>query len=243
MSKSAYVHSVETCGTVDGPGIRYILFLKGCPLRCKYCHNPDTWINEDGEEKSVDEIMKEVRRYKSYFQASGGGITVSGGEPTLQADFVGELFKQCREEGIHTCLDTSGYCEIEDVKELLENTDLVLLDIKQIDNIKHRELTGVENIKTLQFAKYLEEQNIPVWIRYVLVPQHTDDTKDIEDLGKYLGTLSNIQRVEVLPYHEMGISKWESMNMDYPLKGITSPSKESVEKAKDILKKHNLEVY
>lgn len=233
-----YIHSIETCGTVDGPGIRYVVFTQGCPLRCRYCHNPDTWKISDGKEITVDEIIADAVKYKPYMKFSGGGLTLTGGEPTLQIDFATELFKRCRKEGIHTALDTSGYVDIEKADKLLRYTDLVLLDIKHIDRDKHMDITGVPNDKTLRFAQHLSDMKIPTWIRYVLVPGLTDDEKDIESLAQFVSSLSSVERVEILPYHIMGVNKWEKLGYDYTLKNVNPPSEADVAKATAIFKKH-----
>lgn len=240
MSSKARVHSIETCGTVDGPGIRYILFLAGCPLRCKYCHNCDTWKAQVGRQMTVDEIMEDVIKYKPYFKFSKGGITVSGGEPTLQWEVLEELLRRCKEEGIHTCIDTSGYCDIDTADHFLPNTDLVLLDIKHIDDQKHRALTGVSNEKTLAFARHLMKTKIPMWIRYVVVPGYSDDPQDIEELCAFLNTLDNIQRVELLAYHKMGVSKWKELGLTYELEHVEPPTKEQMEEIREIFKKYNI---
>lgn len=235
MEIKGRVHSFETFGTVDGPGIRFIVFLKGCPLRCKYCHNRDAWSSEGAKLYTAEEIVSEVKKYRNFIDSSGGGITVSGGEPLIQPEFVGELFKKCREQGIHTAVDTSGYVNLEDVKEVLEYTDLVLLDLKQANEEKHRELTGVENGRIRQFTQYLADINKPVWIRYVLVPGYTDAEEDLMAAYNYLRNFKNIEKIEVLPYHTMGKEKWEKLCLDYPLEGVPTPTKEEVEKAKNIL--------
>lgn len=233
-----YIHSIETCGTVDGPGIRYVVFTQGCPLRCRYCHNPDTWKISEGKEITVDEIISDAVKYKPYMKFSGGGLTLTGGEPTLQIDFATELFKRCRKEGIHTALDTSGYIDIEKADKLLRYTDLVLLDIKHIDRDKHMDITGVPNDKTLRLAQHLSDMKIPTWIRYVLVPGLTDDEEDIENLARFVSGLSSVERVEILPYHIMGVNKWEKMGYHYTLKNVNPPSQADVAKAITIFKKH-----
>ncbi len=235
MEIKGRVHSFETFGTVDGPGIRFIVFLKGCPLRCKYCHNRDAWSSEGAKLYTPQEVMKEVLKYKNFIEASHGGITVSGGEPLIQQEFVMELFKLCREAGIHTAVDTSGYVNVEDVKETLEYTDLVLLDLKQANTKKHMELTGVDNERIKLFTSYLGEIGKPVWIRYVLVPGYTDDEEDLLSAYNYLKGFKNIEKIEVLPYHSMGKVKWEKLNVEYPLEGVPSPSQEEVDRAKNIL--------
>lgn len=242
MSLTGKIHSIETCGTVDGPGIRFVVFLQGCPLRCKYCHNPDTWNIKDGEERTTTELIKEIKKYKSYMKFSGGGVTVTGGEPLLQTEFVKELFKKCREEGIHTTLDTSGYLFNDKVKEVLEYTDLVLLDIKSYNKEQYRYITGVNLDPTLSFMAYLSERKIPVWIRYVLVPNLSDNEQDIEDLSIYLSGFNNIEKIELLPFHKMGEYKWEELGYDYELKETIEPTKEEIITAMAILKSHNLNV-
>lgn len=237
------IHSIETCGTVDGPGIRYILFTQGCPLRCKYCHNPDTWKMTDGKETDTDALISEIVKYKSYMKFSGGGLTVSGGEPLLQPDFVKDLFIKCKENDVHTCLDTSGFIDIEKADPVLDYTDLVLLDIKSYNPEVFKDLTGVPLDPTLSFAKHLAERNIPVWIRYVLVPDLTDNPEDIEQLAKFLTTLQNVQRIDILPFHKMGEYKWEQLGYDYALTDTTEPTKESVKLAKDIFIQNNLPIH
>lgn len=231
------IHSIETFGTVDGPGIRYVVFMQGCPLRCIYCHNRDTWDPKRGREVTVDEIIEDLQKYLQYIAFSGGGITVTGGEPTLQAEFVAALFKRCKEIGVHTALDTSGFAEIKKVEELLQYTDLILLDMKQMNSEKHKLITGVEYTKIHRFAKYAAEKKIPVWIRYVLVPGYTDDEKDLADAAEFIGSLGVVERVDVLPYHSMGEYKWEELGEKYVLHGVESPDKQQVEHAKQILTK------
>ncbi|ENQ3078661.1 pyruvate formate-lyase-activating protein [Bacillus multifaciens] len=235
------IHSVESCGTVDGPGIRYIIFTQGCLLRCQYCHNADTWEIGKGKEITVEEVMQDVTCYIPFMETSGGGITVSGGEPLLQLDFLIELFKKCKEIGIHTTIDSSGGCYSEDeefqrkLDILMEYTDLVLLDLKHIDSKKHRKLTGKHNEHILQFARYLSDKKKPIWVRHVLVPGVTDGTEDLEKLGAFIQSLDNVQKVEVLPYHKLGVYKWEALGHKYPLEGVEPPTEESVQKAKNIL--------
>ena len=231
------IHSFESLGTVDGPGIRFVVFLQGCSLKCKYCHNRDTWDYKAGTEYSVSDIVKKALRSKPFIQNSNGGVTISGGEPLLQANFVIELLKRLKEKGFHTCLDTSGNVKITPkIQELLSYTDLVLLDIKHIDNEKCIDLTGVSNHNTLEFAKYLNSNNIPVWIRQVLVPGITDDVEDLQKLIAFLDTLSNIEKIEILPYHDMGKFKWEELGDSYPLKDTPIPTIENITKAKEILR-------
>ena len=230
------LHSIESFGTVDGPGIRFVLFLQGCHLQCKYCHNRDTWDINGGEYKSVDEIIGKINRYKNYMLLSGGGVTVTGGEPLLQASFLLELFKKLKENGISTCIDTSGMVVLTDlIKEVLKYTDLVLLDIKHIDDEKCKELVGFSNKKELEFAKYFSENNINMWIRQVLVPGYTDNEQDLIRLKEFLKTLKTVQKVQILPYHSMGKFKWEKLGQKYPLEGVRDANQEDVERAKKIL--------
>ena len=235
-NKIAKVHSVETFGTVDGPGIRYVLFLQGCPLKCKYCHNRDTWDSSFGTVKTLDEILSEIKRYTAYFKTSHGGVTVSGGEPLLQAQFVTELFKELHKLNIHTALDTAGSIPINDtIKELLSYTDLVILDVKHINDEKAKELTGLSNKNNLDFAKYVDANNIPMWVRQVLVPGYTDSPEDLKELKKFIDSLSNVKRVEILPYHKLGEFKWTNLGEEYPLKTVSQPTDEQIAKAKEIL--------
>lgn len=237
------VHSIETFGTVDGPGIRYILFMQGCPLRCKYCHNRDTWDTKGGTEYTTDEIISQASKYSSYMKFSGGGITVSGGEATLQPEFLTELFAKAKKNGIHTCLDTSGFVDIDKIDSVLDNTDLVLLDLKHMVEEKSKDLTGVGIEKTLKLAKHLDERNIPVWIRHVLVPGVTDDVENLEKLGQFVSTLNNVDRLELLPYHSMGVHKWESMGLNYELKNVEDATKEDVDNAAEIVEKFGVTVF
>lgn len=237
------VHSIETFGTVDGPGIRYILFMQGCPLRCKYCHNRDTWDAKGGTEYTTDEIIDQALKYSSYMKFSGGGITASGGEATLQPEFLTELFAKAKKNNIHTCLDTSGFVDIETIDPILDNTDLVLLDLKHMVDDKSKDLTGVGIEKTLKLAKHLDDRNIPVWIRHVLVPGVTDDTENLEKFGQFVSTLNNVERIEILPYHSMGVHKWESMGLNYELKNIEDATKEDVDKAAKIVEQFGIEVF
>jgi pyruvate formate lyase activating enzyme len=239
----AKIHSIESCGTVDGPGIRFVVFTQGCPLRCQYCHNPDTWKMQDGKETSIDYLVEEALKYKSYMKFSGGGVTVTGGEPLLQVDFVKELFERLKDEGIHRAIDTSGYIFNDKVKEVLDLTDLVLLDIKHFDPTLYKNLTGVELAPTLNFLDYLGEKNIKVWIRYVLVPGLTDQLEHIEALAKHLSQFTNIERIELLPFHKMGEYKWKEMNLEYKLANVNEPTNESMLETLSTFKKHNSNVY
>lgn len=237
---NGYIHSIETFGTVDGPGVRYVIFTQGCPMRCKYCHNPDTWQPNIGNQKSADEILEDYEKYKPFLR--DGGITVTGGEPLMQIDFVTELFEKAQEKDIHTCIDTSGITFHEDNAKLIEKfdrlmkaTDLVLLDIKHINNMEHYELTGQYNDNILAFAKYIERKEVPVWIRHVVVPTITDNEDYLYQLGYFIGDLKNLKALDVLPYHDMGKVKYESMKMEYPLKDIPPLPKEEAVKAREII--------
>lgn len=230
------IHSFESFGTVDGPGIRFVIFMQGCPLQCKYCHNRDTWDATGGTEYQVDTIVQKALRLKPYIEVSKGGITVSGGEPLLQTAFVTELFKKIKEKKIHTALDTSGSLPLnENIQELLHYTDLVLLDIKHIDNQKCIDLTGLPNTNTLNFAKYLSNTGIPMWIRQVLIPGITDDENDLKKLKTFISGLKTVQKVEILPYHHLGKFKWEALGEKYELADVVPPSGEEIKRAKDIL--------
>lgn len=230
------VHSFETFTTVDGPGIRFILFLSNCPLRCKYCHNPDTWACK-GKEYSVDDIVNEILKYKNYYK--NGGVTISGGEPLLQIDFVIEIFKKLKKYNMHTAIDTSGITfnenQIEKFDELNKYTDLYLLDIKEIDEKKHIKLTGKSNKNILEFAQYLSKNNKKVWIRHVIVPTINLDEDDLIKTREFINTLNNVERVDVLPYHTLGVHKYKELGLKYPLEGVRTPTSEEIKFAKEIL--------
>ena len=232
------IHSFESFGTVDGPGIRFVIFFKGCPLRCLYCHNPDTWSIKDAKIYTEDEIVKEALKYKGYW-GEKGGVTITGGEPTLQLDFLISLLKKFKEYNVHTAVDTCGYLFNENNKdkylELIKYTDLFLLDIKHIDNEEHIKLTSKENKSILNFAKFLSDNNKAMWIRHVLVPTITDNDSYLYKLKEFIESLKTVQKVEVLPYHTLGVNKYKMLNIKYPLEGIESPSKERVMNAKNIL--------
>ena len=232
-----YIHSIESFGTVDGPGVRLVVFCQGCPMRCQYCHNPDTWEMGKGTRMSAEEIMRPYERNKAFY--SRGGITVTGGEPLLQPDFLLELFALAKARGVHTCIDTSGatYREgqspyNEKLDRLMEMTDLVMLDIKHIDDAAHRELTGMPNGGVLAFAKYLEQRNVPLWVRHVVVPGITDEEAQLERLGRFIGSLKNLKALDVLPYHTMGTVKYQQMGIPYPLEGVEPMSKAGAELAR-----------
>jgi pyruvate formate lyase activating enzyme len=229
------VHSIESFGTVDGPGIRFVLFLQGCNLKCKYCHNRDTWDINGGEYKSLDDIFEKIMNYKNYIYPNGG-VTVTGGEPLLQVKFLIELFKKLKNENIHTCIDTSGMVALtDDIKYLLSLTDLVLLDIKHINTEKAKDLVGFNNEKELAFAKYLSDNNIHMWIRQVLIPGYTDDENDLLKLRSFISSLKNVDKVEILPYHDMGKFKWSQLGLKYELENVRPANDEDVAKAKKLL--------
>ena len=235
-----YIHSIESFGTVDGPGLRFVVFFQGCPMRCRYCHNPDTWQPNTGTQMSAEEIMAKFRRNKSFY--SSGGITVTGGEPLLQIDFLTELFRLAKSEGVHTCIDTSGITYNPDnavymqkLDKLMEYTDLVMLDIKHIDNEKHRSLTGHGNQNILAFVKYLDSKKITLWVRHVVVPTVTDDPVYWDKLGRFMATVSNIKALDVLPYHTMGVKKYDELGIEYPLKGIPPREKDLARQAREVI--------
>ena len=235
-----YIHSTESFGTVDGPGVRFVIFLQGCPMRCKYCHNPDTWKMKSGSLRYAQSLIAEFQRNAAFY--SKGGITVTGGEALMQIDFLLELFALAKEQGIHTCLDTSGITYHpgetpynEKLDKLMTMTDLVLLDIKHIDPVIHKDLTGHDNSGILAFARYLSEKQIPVWIRHVVVPGITDDPKQLARLGAFLATLTNVQALDVLPYHIMGVSKYKELDIPYPLEGIPAATQKQAKDAKQII--------
>ena len=225
------IHSVETMGLDDGPGIRYVLFMQGCMMRCQFCHNPDTWHINEGRLADSDDIFQEARKFLPYYRASGGGVTVSGGEPLVQAPFVRDLFRACKEAGIHSALDTTGYIWNDTVAEVLQYTDLVLLDLKEMDDQKHFALTTVHNPAVLRFAKHLAEHNIPAWIRHVLVPGLTDDPDSLRQIGAFIKDMPNIERVELLPFHKMGEYKWMELGIPYQLTDVQAATDDEVQMA------------
>ncbi|MDE0573588.1 pyruvate formate-lyase-activating protein [Demequina sp. B12] len=237
------VHSWELVTAVDGPGTRLTFFLAGCPLRCLYCHNPDTWQMRRGTRVHVDDLMKRVRRYKPVLQASDGGVTLSGGEALLQASFVERVFAECKAEGIHTTLDTSGFLGLRASDDLLDNTDLVLLDVKSGDPETYKKVTGRLLEPTLVFGRKLAERNIPIWLRFVVVPGLTDDFDNVEKVADYAATLSSLERVEVLPFHQMGREKWHELGETYALEGTEPPSKELVERVRGQFEARGLTVF
>lgn len=234
------VHSLESFGSVDGPGVRFVIFLSGCRMRCQFCHNPDTWDSRNGTEYTAQELIERALRYRSYWGA-GGGITVSGGEPLLQIDFLLELAREARKQNISVVIDTSGnpFTRKEPffskLQELLQYVDLFLLDIKHIDRERHRALTGQDNSNILEMAEFLSERGVPVWIRHVLVPGINTQKEYLLRLKDFLNTLHNVERIEILPYHTMGIYKWEELGMEYPLDGVLPPDAQQIVEAEKIL--------
>lgn len=232
-----HIHSTESFGAADGPGVRFIVFMQGCHMRCRYCHNPDTWKMDGGDEVTADEILKRALRFKPYW-GKDGGITISGGEPLLQIDFVIELFKKAKELGINTCIDTAGNPFTKEepffskFEELMKYTDLLLLDLKEINPTRHKDLTGFDNSNIIEMAKYLSEINKPVWIRHVLVPEHSDFDEDLDALGDFIDTLSNVDPCRDFTYHTLGKFKWENLGIPYTLESISPPSAERIENAK-----------
>lgn len=237
---TGYIHSQESFGSVDGPGVRYVVFMQGCPMRCQYCHNPDTWEPKTGTEITAEEIIANYNKNRSFYKK--GGLTVTGGEPLMQIDFLIELFTLAKKEKIHTCIDTSGITYRpgdtlynEKLDKLMTLTDLVMLDIKHMDPVKHKNLTRQENTGILAFAKYLEEKGVTMWVRHVVVPGLSDDPEDLKDLGRFIGTLKNLQALDVLPYHTMGVNKYKELGMDYPLEGVEALPKEKVQWARRLI--------
>ncbi len=233
------IHSIESFGTVDGPGIRLVVFFRGCPLRCLYCHNPDTWDMKGADEYTADDIIAEYKRSEEFYK--GGGITATGGEPLVQIDFLTELFKKAKEQGIHTCLDTSGATFNKEntakFNELIKYTDLVMLDIKHIDGAEHKKLTGMTNENILDFARYLSDNGITVWIRHVVVPGITDKPEYFVRLGEFMAGIKTVKALDVLPYHTMGEAKYRELGIDYPLKGIPPLGESEAIKARNIILK------
>ena len=230
------IHSFESCGTVDGPGIRFVVFMQGCPLRCKYCHNADTWATYGGTMYTPEELMKEIVKYKSYMKFSGGGVTFTGGEPLLQPEFLREIFALCKKQEISIALDTSGFLYSERTKDVIDMADLVLLDIKNFDADVYKNVTKVSLEPTLKMLEHLREKNIEVWVRYVLVPGLTDNLDAIEKMALHLKEFPNLSRIELLPFHKMGEFKWEELGLNYELKDTETPEPELVDKVREILK-------
>ncbi len=236
MAEKGFVHSFETCGTVDGPGVRFVVFLQGCNLRCKYCHNPDTWKMTEGNRFTAEEIAQKALKYKSFIDASGGGITISGGEPFLQPKFLIDILQQCKAKGLHTAVDTSG-CPLhfEHVEEVLSLTDMLLLDVKALTKEKYKYITGrnLENFE--EFLECVKKTSVKLLVRYVLVPNVNDSQEELELLGKLLSTLSNVVQFEILPFHKMGEYKWEELKYKYEFKDIRSGTVEDEKRAREII--------
>ena len=232
-----YVHSTESFGTVDGPGVRFVVFLQGCPMRCLYCHNPDTWQIGKGELREAGELIDELLALKEFLK--GGGLTVTGGEPLVQLDFVTELFTLAKKHSIHICLDTSGITfdpdNTEKIDKLLSLTDLVMLDIKHIDPARHKALTGQDNKNILAFAEHISIMGVPIWIRHVVVPNVTDDEHYLYELGHFIGGLRTLKALDVLPYHTMAKVKYDKLGLSYPLGDIPPATKEQAAHARDII--------
>ncbi len=229
-----YIHSTESFGTVDGPGVRFVIFFQGCPMRCKYCHNPDTWEPKKGMQMTAEELLEGYERNKMFYR--GGGITATGGEPLMQLPFLTELFEKAKERGIHTCLDTSGIIYSENRKDEFEKlfavTDLVMLDIKHSSPEGHVELTSQKQDSVLQFEKALEEANVPVLIRHVVVPGITDSDEELSNLGHLIGRWKNLKGLDILPYHTMGVNKYKNLGISYPLEGIPNMEPAKAQEAK-----------
>ncbi|WP_269527116.1 pyruvate formate-lyase-activating protein [Coraliomargarita parva] len=232
LDTPGHIHSVETCGTVDGPGLRYVLFLSGCPLRCQYCHNPDAQGKPCGEVKTAGEALDDILKYKNFLKK--GGLTISGGEPLIQSEFVHAVFKGAKEAGLHTALDTSGFVGHKASDELLENVDLVLLDLKSWSPMTYKFVTGVCIDPTLRFAKRLAEMNKPAWIRFVLVPGLTDNERNIAGVAEFVATLSNVERMEILPFHKMGEDKYRQSGIPYRLTHTPTPTAGQIDRARNI---------
>lgn len=241
-----YIHSLESFGSVDGPGVRFVVFFQGCPMRCAYCHNPDTWDMADGKEMSADEILTKMLRNKAFY--AKGGITATGGEPMMQMEFLIELFTKAKEAGVHTCIDTSGIMFTgmtpegkaldERIEKLMSVTDLIMLDIKHIDEASHQDLTGQSNQRILEFARYLDGIGKPVWIRHVVVPGITENEESLAAVGRFLSTLSNVEKLEVLPYHALGKVKYDNLGMEYRLKDIPQLTKDKAKAAEEVIRKY-----
>lgn len=236
------IHSIETCGTVDGPGIRYVIFTQGCLLRCQYCHNPDTRDPLGGKEITVEELIDDIKLYRSYLTYSGGGITITGGEPLLQPEFVREIFRRCRGLNIHTALDTSGFPDFEASQPVLDYTDLVLLDIKSFNPEIYHRVTGVAIEPTLRFARYLSTIQQPTRIRFVLVPGLTDDSANVNSLAQFIATLNEVEKVEILPFHKMGEYKWKQLGLNYALGDTNPPTLAQVRAIKSQFEQYGLNV-
>ncbi|MFE6287070.1 pyruvate formate-lyase-activating protein [Streptomyces sp. NPDC057877] len=234
------IHSWDLSTGVDGPGTRFVIFVSGCPLRCLYCANPDTWHMRDGKEATVDEVMAQIEKYRAFITAAGGGVTVTGGEALLQPAFTGALLRRCKEAGLHTALDTSGFLGARASDELLADTDLVLLDIKSFNVDTYRKLTGGELAPTLSFATRLDRLGVRMWIRYVLVPGWTDDPEAIDGLARFVSGLSSVERVDILPFHRLGVGKYDALGLPFPLKDTSSPDPALVERVRNQFRERGL---
>lgn len=230
------IHSIETFGTVDGPGIRYVVFLQGCPLRCRFCHNRDTWELQKGKDKTAKEIVEDALKYRAFIDASKGGITLSGGEATMQPLFAEEVFRLAKEAGLHTCLDTSGFIAVDKVKNLLRYTDLVLLDLKHMDEKRAAWLTGQSSRPAMELALYLDSVRLPFWLRHVLIPGITDSEEHLREMAAFASSLHYMERFEFLPYHTMGVHKWEEVGDPYTLPETRAAEEEDILRAKEIFK-------
>ncbi|TLS45338.1 pyruvate formate lyase-activating protein [Streptomyces montanus] len=234
------IHSWDLSTGVDGPGTRFVLFVSGCPLRCLYCANPDTWHMRDGREVTVDEVMAEIEKYRGFVTAAGGGVTLTGGEPLLQPSFTGSVLRRCKEAGLRTALDTSCFLGARATDELLVDTDLVLLDIKSFEVNTYRKLTGGELAPTLNFATRLDRLGVPMWIRYVLVPGWTDDPAAVDGLARFVAGLDSVDRVDVLPFHKLGAHKYDALKIPFPLRDTPAPGPELTERVREQFREHGL---
>ncbi|MEU9053615.1 pyruvate formate-lyase-activating protein [Streptomyces sp. NPDC048384] len=243
MTTTGRVHSWDLSTGVDGPGPRFVLFLSGCPLRCLYCANPDTWHMRDGKETAVEEVMAEIEKYRAFITTPGGGVTLTGGEPLLQSAFTGEVLRRCKEAGLHTALDTSGFLGVRASEELLSATALVLLDIKSFDIDTYRKLTGGELAPTLSFATRLGRLGVPMWIRYVLVPGWTDDEEAVECLARFVAGLGTVDRVDVLPFHKLGTAKYDALGLPFPVRDTPVPAPGPTERVRARCRAHGLSAY
>lgn len=235
------IHSVETLGALDGPGLRYVMFLQGCEMRCKYCHNPDTWNKKGGRIATAEEMLSDILKYKEFIK--NGGVTISGGEPLLQTEFCKDMIKKCKEHNIHCALDTAGMVEVDKAASVVSMADLILLDIKAAEKTLHKDLTGFSNTKPLNILKFCEDIAKPVWIRHVLVPGYTLNKDALEKLGKLLSKFKCIERVDLLPFHKMGEYKWEKLKLNVPFKKISEPTQEQIVFARNTLMKYNLPIF
>ncbi len=238
-----YIHSYEVGSAVDGPGLRFVLFTTGCFLRCQYCHNPDTWHLKNGKAMTVDEMMAEIGKYARYLKVGRGGLTISGGEPVVQKNFVARIFRRCKELGIHTALDTAGLLGEQVDDAMLADIDLVILDIKSSNPETYLEVTGKELEPTLAFARRLSDMGKPLWVRFVLVPGLTDDPENVRGVAEIAASLKSLERVEILPFHQMGKPKWESLGLEYKLADTQPPSAELIKKVQEEFSSRGLKVY